>query len=236
MANFFSKISSLISLAKKSELRDLTSAEFEAAVNAALLAATASDNTRRPAITPEGALNISAVWACVRILSETVGTLPVHLYERTASGREPALGHPCALLLAKPNAYTSRFALLHHLMVGVTLWGNGYARIYRDRLFRPVRLQFLHPYDCEPVLTPDDELFYRISPTGELLPAYDIIHLKGLSTNGYKGEVPDCRPPGEPLAHAVRTGLRGEVLHPRREHVRGLQVPQHPQTGVLQAS
>ena len=190
MANFFSKISSLISLAKKSELRDLTSAEFEAAVNAALLAATASDNTRRPAITPEGALNISAVWACVRILSETVGTLPVHLYERTASGREPALGHPCTLLLAKPNAYTSRFALLHHLMVGVTLWGNGYARIHRDKFYRPQRLELLHPWEVEPYLTPDGELFYRINKTGELITSDDIIHLRGLSTNGYKGKSP----------------------------------------------
>jgi len=38
-------------------------------------------------------------------------------------------------------------------MIGCTLWGNGYARIHRDRLFRPVRLQLLQPYECEPILT-----------------------------------------------------------------------------------
>jgi hypothetical protein len=52
VASFFSKISSLISLAAKGEQRgEASSAEFEAAVNAALLAATASENTARAAIT-----------------------------------------------------------------------------------------------------------------------------------------------------------------------------------------
>ena len=46
-------------------------------------------------------------------------------------------------------------------MIGCTLWGNGYARIYRDEHFRPLRLQMLQPYDCEPILTVDDEVVYR---------------------------------------------------------------------------
>lgn len=47
----------------------------------------------------------------------------------------------------------------------------------------------MQPYEVEPILTVDDELFYRLS-TGEYVPAYDIIHLKGLSTDGYKGKSP----------------------------------------------
>ena len=158
-------------------------------MNQVLLSDTVADATSKKVITPEGSLAISAVWACVRILSETVGTLPIHLFHKTSSGREQAKGHPCANILSKPNDYLNRFGLLQHLMMGCTLWGNGYARIHRDRYFRPVRLQILHPYECEPILTPDDELFYRLS-SGELLPAYDVIHLKGLSTNGYKGKSP----------------------------------------------
>lgn len=104
--------------------------------------------------------------------------------------REGAItGHPCAGILAKPNSDLNRFGLLHHLMIGCTLWGNGYVRIHRDRQFRPVRLQMLHPYDCEPILTVDDEVVCRLS-NGELLPGYDIIHPKGLSVNGYKGKSP----------------------------------------------
>lgn len=125
----------------------------------------------------------------LRILSETVGTLPVHLYKRTAKGREKAAGHPCIHILHKPNSYISRFGLLHHLMVSCTLWGNGYVRIHRDRLYRPERLQLLYPYEVEPVLSNDDDLFYHLS-TGEMLSADDVIHLRSLTTNGYKGKSP----------------------------------------------
>lgn len=167
----------------------ISSSEFEHAVNEVLLSDTVADHTKRHYPTAEGALAISAVWACVRILSETVGTLPIHLYHKTTSGREQCSGHPCGHILQKPNDYSGRFSLLHHLMIGCTLWGNGYARIHRDKAFRPVRLQLLQPYEVEPILTVDDELFYRLS-TGEFVPAYDIIHLKGLSTDGYKGKSP----------------------------------------------
>jgi len=57
----------------------MTSAEFESAVNDALLSGTVSDNTRTPIVTEEGALAITAVWACVRILSETISSLLIHL-------------------------------------------------------------------------------------------------------------------------------------------------------------
>lgn len=182
-----SLLSSLTSLFRGE--KRVSSSEFEHAVNEVLLANTVADSTRKHYPTEEGSLAISAVWACVRILSETVGTLPIHLYHKTTSGREQCSGHPCGTILQKPNDYASRSALLQHLMIGCTLWGNGYARIHRDKAFRPVRLQLLQPYDCEPILTVDDELFYRLS-TGEFVPAYDIIHLKGLSTNGYKGKSP----------------------------------------------
>lgn len=184
MSSFLSKVLAL----SRGEKRT-SSEEFEAAVNVALLSDTVNDATRKPYVSEEGSLNLSAVWACVRILSETVGTLPVHLYRKTDRDREQVKSHPCSLILSRPNSYTSRFALLHHLMVSCTLWGNGYVRIYRDRNFRPVKLQLLHPIQVEPMLTSDDELFYR-TDKGELLPSYEMLHLRGLSTNGYKGKSP----------------------------------------------
>ncbi|SEA06824.1 hypothetical protein SAMN05444145_101450 [Alistipes timonensis JC136] len=60
----------------------ILSDEFENAVNKALTA----DKTSSPAITQESSLALTAVWACVRILSETVGILPIHLY------RQPIMG------------------------------------------------------------------------------------------------------------------------------------------------
>lgn len=188
LLNFISSIRNLASSFSRGEER-MTSSEFESAVNNTLLADTVSDNTRPVYVSEESSLAISAVWACVRILSETVGTLPIHLYRRTSNGREKAKAHPCSHLLQKPNSYLTRFSLMHHLMISCTLWGNGYARIYRDKFFRPVRLQILHPTEIEPILTCDDELFYR-DKTGLFIPCYDIIHLKGVSTDGYKGKSP----------------------------------------------
>lgn len=145
------------SFLRRVQRRDLTAAEFEAAVNKVISADTIADVTRQPYITEEGALNLTAVWACVRILSETVGTLPMHLYRRTAKGRERQYGHPCHQLVQRPNSYSTRFDLMHHLMVSCALWGNGYARIYRDKRYRPTRLKLLHPARIEPILTDNDE-------------------------------------------------------------------------------
>lgn len=167
-----------------------TSAEMEDAINHVLTADTIADAVSKPYITEEGALNLSAVWACVRILSETVGTLPVHLYQRTAQGRERQYKHPCRRLLQQPNSYSNRFDLMHHLMVSTALWGNGYVRIHRDMLCRPQRLELLHPMNVEPVLTTNQELFYYIATSGELLSNDQVIHIRGLSTNGYKGKSP----------------------------------------------
>lgn len=81
MSSLLSSLASFL----KGEKR-VSSQEFEHAVNQVLLSDTVADATSKKVITPEGALAISAVWACVRILSETVGTLPIHLYHKTTSG------------------------------------------------------------------------------------------------------------------------------------------------------
>ena len=98
---------------RRKERRDISSAEFEAAVNKVISADTVADATREVYITEEGALNLTAVWACVRILSETVGTLPLHLYRRTERGRERQYGHPCHRLVQVPNSHATRFDLMH---------------------------------------------------------------------------------------------------------------------------
>src|SRR5574344_456694 len=100
----------------RKEQRFYNSAEFESAVNQALTADTVADATRRPYISEEGALNLSAVWACVRILSDTVGTLPIHLYKRTEQGRERQYTHSCYRLMQAPNSFSNRFDLMHHLI------------------------------------------------------------------------------------------------------------------------
>ena len=74
-------------------------------------------------------------------------------------------------------------------MVGATLWGNGYAQIIRDKkTMEPVRLKLLQPYDVEPQVSDNDVLFYNVN--GVMVPSDDMIHLRGLVTEGYKGKSP----------------------------------------------
>ncbi len=56
---------------------------------------------------------------------------------------------------------------MHHLMISCAFWGNGYARIHRDKDFRHIRLQLLHPVKVELILNSNEELFYRLD-NGEL--------------------------------------------------------------------
>ena len=87
-----SLLSSLASFFKGE--KRISSSEFEHAVNEMLLSDTVADAVKKNIITPEGSLAISAVWACVRILSETVGTLPIYFYHKTDSVKEQTKGPP----------------------------------------------------------------------------------------------------------------------------------------------
>ena len=78
-----------MSIFRKGEKR-ISSERFEHAVNEVLLSDTVADAVKKNIITPEGSLAISAVWARVRILSETVGTTPIHLYHKIDSGKDHA--------------------------------------------------------------------------------------------------------------------------------------------------
>lgn len=173
---------------KYSATRSL-SEEQEALVNNKIREYISDTGYVAKSISEEGALGLSAVWACVRVLSETVSTLPIHLYKRIENGREVQYDHPAYNVLQKPNSHLNRYDIFYHLMVSCTLWGNGYIRIYRDKYYKPIRLELLLPSNVEPTLTENKELFYKVNG-GELLNSFDVIHLKGLSFDGVKGKSP----------------------------------------------
>lgn len=90
-------------------------------------------------------LQLSAVWACARIIAETISTLPLGLYERTAAGRRSAENHPLySVIHARPNARTTAAVYWEAMIVAMLLRGNGIAekRFLGGRL---VALDFLVP-------------------------------------------------------------------------------------------
>lgn len=139
-------------------------------------------------VTEDTSLAVTTVWACVSLLSESVGILPIHLYKKTDTGRESVTNHPGYQLINRPNSYTTRLDLLQHLMTSVTLYGNGYAEIVRDANGKAVKINKLEPEVPQPSLSKDGELFYSVN--GRMVHSDDMIHIKGLVVDGFVGKSP----------------------------------------------
>ena len=90
--------------------------------------------TSGKAVTERSAMQMTAVYSCVRILSEAVAGLPLHLYKYIDSGgKAMALDHPLYRLLHDgPNPEMSSFVFRETLMTHLLLWGNAYAQIIRN--------------------------------------------------------------------------------------------------------
>jgi HK97 family phage portal protein len=79
------------------------------------------------------AMQTTAVYACVRILAETIASLPLNVYRSTDNGKEKAIDHQLYYLLHdEPNPEMTSFVFRETLMSHLLLWGNAYAQIIRD--------------------------------------------------------------------------------------------------------
>ena len=140
------------------------------------------------AVNEQTAVTLSAVWACVRVIAESVAQLPLLVLEKTAAGaRRLATEHPVYLLLTlEPNPRQSAFNFLELMVATACLWGNAYAIIERDARFTIVGLHWVHPRNME-VIEYGGELFYWISGEGLPRQSYEILHYAGLGFNGVTG-------------------------------------------------
>ena len=144
-------------------------------------------------VTESTALSIAAVYSCDRVLSESVASLPLHLYRRLPDGgREQVHDHPAARLLTvapsdQMTAFEHRELGMHHY----NLRGNAYSRIRRVG-GKPSSLHPMHPDEIE-VLSTASGIVYKHTLGGgdpDRIPARDVLHIKGLSPNGLKGFAP----------------------------------------------
>ena len=81
-------------------------------------------------VNEKSALQISTVYACVRLLAETVASLPLHLYKftDTGAGKERATEHPLyKILYRQANPEMTSFSFREAMMMHLLLWGNAYA-------------------------------------------------------------------------------------------------------------
>ncbi len=137
-------------------------------------------------------LSISAVYACIKVISETISTLPIKLYEKKGKGKVEAINHKLQdLLMTEPNDFQTWVQFIEALMVSALLEGNGYARIYRNGRGEPIKIQFLSKGECMPYHVKWNGYEYlSYFVFGQEVNKDDIIHITCLGNTGVVGLSP----------------------------------------------
>ena len=150
--------------------------------------------TSGKAVNERTAMQTSAVYACVRILAESVAGLPLHVYERTANGSKSTKpSHPLYRLLHdEPNREMTSFVFRETLMSHLLLWGNAYAQIIRDGRGFPIVLYPLLPDRMTVDRNESGDLVYTYqSDKGQVkLRRENVLHIPGLGFDGLIGYSP----------------------------------------------
>lgn len=147
-----------------------------------------SDEGNVPAISFDAAMQLSAVWACVKLLAETVASLPLGVYQKNGTGRELALQNNLAILFAgKVNRYQNRIEFFESVILNLVMNGNAYCLIER-RGNLIVSLLPLMSSQMEVTLLADGTVVYTYQTSAgvDVIAAERIWHIKGMG-NGIVG-------------------------------------------------
>lgn len=148
------------------------------------------------------AMQTTAVYACVRILAESIAGLPLHVYEYRGNGKERVPGHPLYFLLHdSPNPEMTSFVFRETAMVSLLLWGNFFSQIIRDGMGRVVGLYPLLPNRMSVDRDESGELVYTYTSVTDSNPnvksgkqiklrRQDVLHIPGLGFDGLVGYSP----------------------------------------------
>lgn len=148
-------------------------------------------------ITPYTAMQVSTVYACVKVLAETMASLPFQVFKRTDEGREVAINHPLYKLIHnKPNPIQSAFEYWEMAMAHVLLRGNHYSFIELNRAGQLSALWPLNPAtmiveaveSTAGALTISRYLYTRQDGKQIIFRPEDIWHLKDISSDGLVGD------------------------------------------------
>ena len=142
-------------------------------------------------VTPETAMQVTPVFACVRILAETLASLPLIVYQRFPDGKkERAVDHPLYKTLHdKTNRWQTSFEWREMMQGHLALRGNAYSEIVLTR--NKIELLPIHPDRIRPKITETGSVIYEIRGNStRIVPGEKILHLRGLSTDGLTGLSP----------------------------------------------
>lgn len=152
-------------------------------------------------VTERSAMQMTAVYSCVRILAEAIAGLPLHVYRQSSNGAKvKALDHPLYRLLHdEPNPEMTSFVFRETLMTHLLLWGNAFAQVIRNGRDEVIGLYPLMPNRMTVGRDGAGWLYYEYQrtwdePTGRFetvtLAARDVLHIPGLGFDGLVGYSP----------------------------------------------
>lgn len=153
-------------------------------------------------VNERSSMQMTAVYSCVRILSEAVAGLPLHFYRYTENGgKEKAVHHPLYFLLHdEPNPEMTSFVFRETLMTHLLLWGNAYAQIIRNGKGEVIALYPLMPDRMIVDRDNQGQLYYEYTVSIDDVPTMkgsmvclqpsEVLHIPGLGFDGLVGYSP----------------------------------------------
>lgn len=142
------------------------------------------------AATAEAAMRHADVFACIRVLADSVGSLPLIVYRRTDQGRERAAQSLAGQLLHRPAPNLTQAAFISTVMAHLASWGNAFVAKYRQRPGSGVQqLGIIHPRRVSVGLK-NGEPQFKVEGVDGVLNRRDIIHIMGMSFDGVIGVAP----------------------------------------------
>lgn len=145
-------------------------------------------------VTAKTAIQVSTVYACIRVIAETIASLPLHVYEVTEQGSVKATEHPLYRLLHdEPNSEMTSFIWRETMLTHLLLHGNSYSQIVRNGRGHVLGLYPLLPDRMQVDRDSSGTLTYTYTTTEgrtvKLDPG-DVLHIPGLGFDGVLGYSP----------------------------------------------
>jgi phage portal protein BeeE len=141
-------------------------------------------------VSTSNALRISDAFACIRALADSVASLPLHAYRRTSAGRVPAGGDSRIVrLLSRPAPGSTIADLMSLVMVHLNVYGEAFVGKYRGADGEIVQLGLIDPTTVDVELD-GQRVIYRLMSAGVEVGPSDVLHIKGMSSDGLRGLSP----------------------------------------------
>lgn len=145
------------------------------------------------AVNPNTALTFSTVFACVRVIAESIATLPLFVYKRDGNNKTKAINHPLySLLHDAPNDECTSVSFIESLITQILLQGNGFVEVVKDNFNRVTELYLIDSNKIKVYRDSNGNKMFEYYDDGQIITmsSAQVMHIAGLGWNGIIGLSP----------------------------------------------